>query len=93
MKADFVLPLSGYLLIRHQGESAATESGVVHTDNDDTFVIYGEIVKTPADIGEEFSVGEEVVFHALEATVGFWDEGNQYSFVSVPAILARYKRT
>jgi len=90
MKADFVEPLCGYVLVKHAPEETTTKEGVFHTDNDDTFVVYGTVVKTPPDC--EFKPGEEVVFHALEATVGFYDGEDRYSFIEENLILARYVR-
>lgn len=90
MKASFLRPLPGYLLIKHSPEQAITESGLTHSENEDDFAIHGTVVQSSKN--SQFHPGDEVVFHVLEASVGFFDENTKYSFVEEKIILAFYDR-
>lgn len=88
MKIALMNPKEGWLIVKMHSSEQQTESGLVTTENDDEFVLYGEVVKGAVNLGEH------VLFHALDAQTFFaldqLEKSERFAFVKETAILGTY---
>lgn len=91
MKTQNITPRPGYVVVKQRAEERMTEGGVKLQENDDDFVVHGEVVQ--ARETSEYGVGTVVVYHVLDGSLGFFDGGEKFAFVDETKVLGTYAGT
>lgn len=88
MKVANITPREGYVIVRQRDSERVSAGGVKITENDDDFVVHGEVVG--ASETSLFHVKQFVVYHVLDGSLGFFDGGEKFAFVEETKILGTY---